>query len=87
MYDYTAPVRIAPGERGRSVMPHSEVMIHMRLAGQTLPFTYRDTNRGVQVERDGQPFSFPVSPGEAGIYFDAAGAFYYPPLPPSPEQY
>jgi hypothetical protein len=46
MYDYTTPVRIAPGERGQTVMPHSEVMIHMRLAGQTLCFTYLGSCRG-----------------------------------------
>jgi len=86
MYDYTTPVRIAPGERGQTVMPHSEVMIHMRLAGQTLCFTYLGTCRGVQVERDGRPFSSPVCPGEAGIYFDSAGAFYYPPLQPTPHE-
>ena len=79
-------VRIKYGQRGRAVMPHSEVCMHMKVAGKVMDFVllYPDVENGrilapaVQLLKDGHPFSGPITHGEAGIYEDASGFYYYP---------
>lgn len=63
---------IRPGQRGRAPMPHSEVCMHMRVAGTPMTFTLLKSEDGyfsAQLFReDSSLFSFPISPGEAGLY-------------------
>ncbi len=101
--------RIKPGERGRAVMPFSEVCMHMRIAGSPMRFLLLQSPRGyvsVQLFEDGQPcgmceglghdvvgmyeltcvycegtgwrrFSSPITTGEAGVYSDDLGFYFY----------
>jgi hypothetical protein len=62
-------------------LPHSEVLCHMRVAGQVLPvqITGTDYLSAQVLDTAGKPFSFPVTLGEAGIYTDSTGTPYaYP---------
>ncbi len=73
---------IEPGESGRAEMPHSEVCMHMQVAGKVMRFTLLAAKRPcVQLWRDdGSPFSFPILPGEAGIFEEGDAIYYYPAL-------
>lgn len=62
-------------------LPYSEVLMHMRVAGQILPveITGTDYLSAQILDASGKPFSFPVTLGEAGIYTDSTGTPYaYP---------
>ena len=50
-------------------IPHSEVCMHMGIAGQVLQ-TKLVSSRAVQIYKDGKPFSHPVLTGEAGYYHE-----------------
>ena len=77
MEDAKRLIRVKPGEHGRKVMPHSEVCLHMRIAGRTMAFALLN-NGGVQLHNDDEtPFSIPITNGEAGIYKDDDGFYYY----------
>lgn len=63
---------IGVGFRGRTLMPHSEVCMHMKIAGKYMDFEILD--RGVQLfvtddetPRYSQCFSSPILLGEAGL--------------------
>lgn len=73
-------IRIKPGERGYKTMPHSEVCMHMRVAGKRMLFELLDKEHpSVQLFRDdGEFFSMPITYGEAGVFRDNAGFYYYP---------
>jgi hypothetical protein len=68
------------GSVGTHAMPWSEVNMHMGIAGNTMGFEVVGTpgNEMVQLllPDTGQPFSFPITPGEAGLYRDADGRLY-----------
>lgn len=72
-------IRLQPGGEGVKRMPASEVCLHMRAFGRTMAFRLTDTDYPmVQLyEEGGRPFSFPILPGEAGIYRDGEGFYYY----------
>lgn len=72
-------IRIKPGEYGRAKMPHSEVCIHMRVAGKEMDFLLIDKEYpSVQLlNPDGSNFSGPITRGEAGIFEDEEGYYYY----------
>ena len=72
-------IRIEPGAYGRSVMPHSEVCMHMQVAGKVMRFHFV-SERCVQLlkDLDETNFSFPILAGEAGIFHDDRGFYYYP---------
>jgi len=75
-------VRCNRGHRGRKVMPHSGVCLHMRIAGKELDFEVRDSGMVQLYREDGSPLSFPVTSGEAGLFRDTtdnAFEFYYYP--------
>lgn len=55
------------GDRFSTIAPHSEVMLHMNLAGKPIEVEIVSEN-AAQIYVDGKPFSFPVTLGEAGIY-------------------
>lgn len=70
-------VQIQVGEKGKKQMPYSEVCMHLGVAGQKLEFQLL-TNRSVQLFReDGSFLSFPILPGEAGLYQDDTGFYYH----------
>lgn len=70
--------RIKVGEFGTTLMPHSEVCMSMRVAGKVMRFKVV-SDRAVQLyDADSyREFSFPILPGEAGIYTDDQGMYYY----------
>lgn len=77
---------IEPNEMFPSVMPYSEVCMHMKIAGKIMWCKW-DGNRSVQlyrVECHGNgynaddkfvPFSAPILLGEAGLYTDESGVY------------
>ena len=70
--------RIKPGEWGRALMPHSEVCMHMQIAGKVMPFHFVSERCVQLLNEDGTMFSFPILTGEAGIFQDVQGYYYYP---------
>ena len=73
-------VRIHPGEEGVAFMPHSEVMIHMGLAGKWCRFELSADGQSCRVfTADGKrEICAPVSACEAGVMTDMAGYYYRP---------
>lgn len=68
-------VTVRPGDVVTLVLPWSEVCMHMRVAGRAMRAEIQPN--GVQLlNDDGSRFSFPILPGEAGLYRDARGALY-----------
>lgn len=77
---------IEPNRKYPAILPHSEVCIHMRVAGKPM-FIEWDGKRSVQlysVECHGTgfnaddtfvPFSAPILLGEAGLYTDSDGVY------------
>ena len=74
-------VRITTGERGRKVMPHSEVCMHMRVAGRQMAFALLHGGSVQLLNDDGSHFSFPITSGEAGVLEDGDGYYYHPDYP------
>jgi hypothetical protein len=74
----TVATRVAPGDVVTVELPHSEVCMHMQVAGKVMQVEVLE--RGAQILTDrGTPFSFPIGHGEAGFYTDAAGLYTYLP--------
>jgi hypothetical protein len=74
--------RIQPGQFGEKFMPFSEVCMSMRVAGTRMRFQLLEPGRMAQLYRlDGSEFSFPITAGEAGVFSDSEGHYYYPNLP------
>ena len=69
-------IRVASGEYGKKVMPHSEVCMHMRVAGRNMAFVLLNGGSVQLLNDDGSHFSIPITNGEAGIYEDDAGYYY-----------
>ena len=73
---------VRPGERVRIVAPHSEVCMHMRIAGKPMLAELRPSHAWgymVQLYRlDGTPYSAAILTGEAGFYQDSNGYYCYP---------
>lgn len=57
------------GDRVFMTMPWSEVCMHLGVADRVMEVEIGE--HGAQLLRDGQPFSSPVTWGEAGIYTDS----------------
>ena len=80
----TQQVRASVGQKHKIVVPHSEVCMHMRVAG-TIMFvelrasTYgNDTYHSAQLYKlNGEPYSSPITTGEGGFYQDSAGYYTY----------
>ena len=72
------PTPIIPGQRGITILPHSEVCVHMRVAGKKMGIEVVSP-RAVQLYElpAWKPFSFPVLTGEAGVFSEANGDLYY----------
>lgn len=76
---------LAYGDTAVITLPYSEVCMHMRVAGTAMKaelfqvITCRTHYGMVQLySEDGSMFSDPITTGEAGIYQDARGYYYYP---------
>lgn len=75
---------IAIGQRGRKLMPHSEVCLHMRIAGKYMDFEVRVGSVQLFVTDDSTPrftqhFSSTITRGEAGVKRDDDSELYYLP--------
>jgi hypothetical protein len=75
-------VRLVPGDCVLVELPHSEVCMHMRVAGSAREVELLQEQRSglamAQIlDRDGGPCGGPVTPGEAGIYSDGRGFYAY----------
>lgn len=68
-------VYVQPGEHLYNVMPFSEVMMHMRLAGKRMNCEVRESSVQLLDEND-RCYSIPVTLGEAGFYQDENGIYY-----------
>jgi hypothetical protein len=69
------PVTI--GESITVTLPYSEVCMHMKVAGKQMTVILQSPWQAQLFDQEGKPFSFPISPGEAGIMWDDKG-FYIP---------
>lgn len=75
-------VRVVIGELYCHEMPHSEVCVHMQVAGKFMYFRVLPGGRAVQLLEPRGPiqsmyeFSAPILPGEAGLYTDASGLYF-----------
>lgn len=67
------------GEEFQTELPYSEVCMHMRVAGTTMTVVVvGPVEQAVaQLYKDGRPFSFPITLGEAGVFRDEFGFYYY----------
>lgn len=73
----TQLTRTDVGEIVTVELPFSEVCMHLRVAGKV--HRVHILEHGAQIlDADGLPLSFAVLHGEAGIYSDAHGFYYYP---------
>lgn len=70
--------RIKVGDVVEVTLPYSEVCCHLRVEGQR-HFVELQSRRKAQLYdyRTGNPISFPILPGEAGIYQDDEGFYVY----------
>ena len=73
-------IRVVTGEHGRKVMPHSEVCMHMRVAGREMAFALLDGGSVQLLNDDGSHFSIPITNGEAGVYEDRDGYYFHSPF-------
>lgn len=70
---------IKPGDRKTMTLPHSEVCMHMRVAGKPMRVELLNDARCVQLyDMNDKPFSAPILACEAGIFTDETGHYYYP---------
>lgn len=70
--------RVDQGDIIRVTLPYSEVCMHMKVAGQSRLVELLSDNAAQIYADDGvKTFSFPVLPGEAGLYRDDLGWYVY----------
>lgn len=76
------PLPVKAGDRILVEMPHSEVCMHMRIAGKpmTIEIVKADMwGHVVQIyDREGRKFSVPILTCEAGVYGYGEGMYVYP---------
>lgn len=76
--------KIQVGQRGRSLMLHSEACAYMQVAGKYMDFELLDNGMvqlfvtDEQTPRYSEFFSSPITAGEAGVRFQE-GEYYYMP--------
>jgi hypothetical protein len=70
---------VVPGQRYTVVFPHSEVCMHMRIAGTVGQIEVIPSGQwyAVQCYVNGLPFSAPVLLGEAGVFTGTEGLYTY----------
>jgi len=84
MQDYSKKTYVDFGQHVTMEIGWSEAAMHLQIAGKILEVELRLTvpDKSVcvaQVHKDGAEYSFPITPGEAGFYWDSDGYYYYPP--------
>ncbi len=70
-------VRNTCGQQDCKVMPHSEVCMHMQVAGREMAFALLHDGSVQLLNDDGSYFSIPITNGEAGIYEDHDGYYFH----------
>jgi hypothetical protein len=72
-------VPVRPGDRVRLLLPHSEVCMHMGVAGRvmTVEVTTGEHPTAQLLNDDGSRFSFPILTAEAGILGSAGSLYCY----------
>lgn len=71
-------IYVTPGQLVIKYMPYSEVMMHMRIAGKVMPLELTKHNMVQLIDPVyNETFSSPVTPGEAGLYWDDKANQYY----------
>jgi hypothetical protein len=75
-------VYVQAGDVVRLELPHSEVCMHMQVAGQVryVQVTGSAYPMAQILGDDGSNFSFPIGTGEAGLFTDDQGLYCYPVL-------
>lgn len=77
----TGAIRLSPGDTVRVELPYSEACMHLRVAGAVHDVELLRDGSGLGMaqvlDHDGRPYSFPITPGEAGIYMDRRGFYAY----------
>lgn len=69
---------VSPGDVVRVMIPHSEVCMHMRVAGKVMSVKVCDGFKGAQLlNDDGTNYSFPITMGEAAFYTQDHKEWYY----------
>ena len=72
---------VSAGETVRMELPYSEVCMHMQVAGCVMGVRLQVSDRGyasAQLLRDdGKEYSAPITPGEAGFYFEDGRYYCY----------
>lgn len=71
-------ITVKVGQEAEITVPFSEVAMHMGIAGQRMIAQVLNQNN-VQLLVPGtrKPFSMPILPGEAGLFRDSDGSFYF----------
>lgn len=78
MPSLSRPDPVVVAEFPDHLLPHSEVMMHMRVAGSRMAVLVLDDGRypcAQLLRPDRLPFSAPVTLGEAGIRPDGSGGY------------
>ena len=85
-WDYSSPRTLRPGDRVRIELPHSEVCMHMRVAGRVMDVRMTEGRYPMAqlLNPDGSELSAPILTAEAGIYGDVERGFYCYPEKESP---
>ena len=66
------------GDDFRHEMPYSEVCMHLNVDGKEMAGSLVEGGMVQLWNDDGSQFSFPITAGEAGLYWDSTrGAYYY----------
>lgn len=85
-YQYDKKTYVQPDQRVIILCPYSEVCCHMQVADRLMYAEVKEshyenqTYYSVQLyNKDGSIFSGPITTGEAGLYRDDGGIYYYPP--------
>jgi len=69
-------VQLDIGDSVKVDLPWSEVCMHMRIAGRVMTVKILPSRMAQILNDSGEPFSFPVTLGEAGIYDRDGDGFY-----------
>lgn len=67
---------VSEGDHFIARMPHSEVCMHMHVAGRQMECELTN-GWSVQLYESGKPFSFPITRSEAGVLTDETNGLMY----------
>ncbi len=80
-YNHDKPTRLLPGMRVTLLLPYSEVCMHMRVSDHLAEAQLTDSQwPGIQLyDQQGRQWGGSITTGEAGVYRDDEGYYFYPP--------